>query len=61
MEYYSSQPLNEPEPGDPAIWKQKTTALLEAAKALQAGKDGALARFNKTVNCKACHSVYRPS
>ena len=58
--YYSSLPLNEPEQGDPATWKQKATALLEAAKALQSGKDGALAQYNKAADCKACHNVYRP-
>lgn len=60
VEYLSALPLNDPLQGDPAGWKKKTTALLEAAKALQQNKPGALAQYNQTVNCQACHSVYRP-
>jgi hypothetical protein len=60
VEYYAMLPLNEPEQGDPVVWKQKSTTLLEAAKALQEGKDGALDRYKRAVDCKSCHSVYRP-
>jgi cytochrome c553 len=59
VEYYSSLPLDTPPEGDDASWKTKTTALLDAAKALRDGKEGALAQYNKAVNCKACHSVHR--
>ena len=60
VEYYTSLPLNDPPQGDPAGWKQKTTAVLNAAQALKAGKPGALAQYAKAVSCKDCHSVYRP-
>jgi hypothetical protein len=60
VEYLSSLPLNDPPQGDPAGWKKKTTALLDAATALGQGKPGALAQYNQTVNCQSCHSVYRP-
>jgi hypothetical protein len=59
VEYYSSLPLNTPPEGDDASWRAKTTALLDAAKALRDGKEGALAQYNKAVNCKACHSIHR--
>ena len=60
VEYYSALPLNTPPEGDQESWKKKTAALLDAAKALQTGQEGALAQYNKAVNCKACHSVHRP-
>jgi hypothetical protein len=61
VEYYGSLPLNEPEQGDPAAWKKRTIAVLETAKALQAGREGALNSYRKAVDCKSCHSVYRPN
>ncbi|MGC9941455.1 MAG: hypothetical protein ABSE48_06440 [Verrucomicrobiota bacterium] len=58
--YVSVLPQNDPPQGDPAGWQKKTTALLDAAKALQAGEGQALAQYTKAANCQACHSVYRP-
>jgi cytochrome c556 len=60
VEYLSSLPLNDPPQGDADGWKQKTTAVLNAAVALKEGKAGALAQFNTAVNCQACHRIYRP-
>lgn len=60
IEYYTSLPLNDPPAGDPASWKQKTTAVLAAAQALKDGKPGALAQYTKAVNCQACHDLHRP-
>jgi len=60
-EYVGALPVNDAPQGDPAGWKKKTTAVLEAVTALQAGKPGAVAQFNLAVDCKACHSVYRPT
>jgi len=59
VEYYGSLPLNEPPEGSAASWKEKSTALLNAAKALHAGQEGALAQYKKAANCKACHDVHR--
>src|SRR6478736_900962 len=59
VEYYLSLPLNEPPEGDAASWKEKSTAVLEAAKALNDGKEGAVAQYKKVINCKACHDVHR--
>lgn len=58
--YYIALPLNEAPKGDAASWKEKTTALLLAAQALEAGKPGALDQYKAAVNCKACHSVHKP-
>lgn len=60
VEYLSALPLNDPPQGDAAGWKQKTTALLDAAAALKAGKPDALAQYTKVANCQACHRIYRP-
>jgi hypothetical protein len=59
VEYLSALPLNDAPQGDPVEWKKKTTALLDAATALKAGKPEALAQYNQAVNCQACHRVYR--
>jgi hypothetical protein len=60
LEYYPSLPLNHPEKGDEASWKEKTTALLKAAQALDKGAPGALDQYKEAVNCKACHSAHKP-
>ncbi|HYE31370.1 MAG TPA: hypothetical protein VEH27_08085 [Methylomirabilota bacterium] len=60
VEYYESLPLNPIEKGDKASWEAKTTALLKAAKALNAGEAGALEKYKEAVNCKACHNAHRP-
>lgn len=60
VEYYSSLPLNDPPQGDAAIWKKKATAVLVAAKALEAGKSGALDMYKEAINCKACHTDFKP-
>jgi hypothetical protein len=60
VEYVTSLPLNDAPQGDPAGWKKKTTAVLDAANALKEGKPGAVAQFNQAANCQACHSIYRP-
>lgn len=61
VEYYGSLPLNDPPKGDPKSWTAKTTSLLKAAKALQAGVPGALDTYREAVNCKACHSLHKPN
>jgi cytochrome c556 len=60
-EYVGSLPANDAPQGDPAGWKKKTQAVLDAVTALKAGQTGALAQFNLAVDCKSCHSVYRPA
>ncbi len=59
VEYYSSLPLQDPPKGDAKEWKEKTTKLLAATKALEAGKPGALDEFKKAINCKACHTAHK--
>ena len=58
LEYYPSLGLNKPDKGDAASWTAKTTALLNAAKALDKGEPGALEAYKKAVTCKACHKEH---
>ncbi|MFM7818257.1 MAG: hypothetical protein ACKPGI_14975 [Verrucomicrobiota bacterium] len=59
VNYYSALPKTEPPKGDAKAWREKANALLDAAKALEAGKPGALDQFKAAVNCKACHSAHK--
>jgi hypothetical protein len=45
--------------GDEAGWKTLNTALLGAAKDVQAKKEGALDKLKAASNCKACHDPYK--
>jgi hypothetical protein len=60
VEYYVAMSANKPPQGDEASWKEKCAKLLDAAKALQAGKPEAAAQYKSAVNCKACHSLHKP-
>lgn len=57
---YEFLATQKPPRGDMADWKVRTTGLVEAAKALQAHKPGAVARYKKAVDCKACHDLHKP-
>jgi hypothetical protein len=58
---YTALSLNKPPRGEAADWKEKTEALISAAKAV--GKDDkdkqALAKLKKASNCKACHDQHK--
>jgi cytochrome c553 len=60
VEYYESLPLNDPPRGERSSWDAKTTALVNAAHDLKAGKAGALAEYKEAANCKACHTAHKP-
>jgi hypothetical protein len=59
VEFYTALAANKPPKGDEASWKEKTSALLAAAKDAEAGKDGAGAALMKAANCMACHSAHK--
>ena len=56
---YEALAANKPPKGDEAAWKEKTAALLAAAKDVAAGKEGAGAALMKAYNCMACHSAHK--
>lgn len=51
---------NKPEKGDEESWKEKTGALVAAAKAAAEGDDKAGAMLKKAADCKGCHSKHKP-
>lgn len=57
----SALPGHEAPKGDAESWKAKTAALVEAAQAVAAGKDGAGAALGKAANCAACHKAHKPA
>jgi hypothetical protein len=46
--------------GDEKSWKDKTEALLAAAKEVAEKKAGAVDKLKTASDCKACHSVHKP-
>lgn len=50
---------NKPPKGSADGWKEKTSTLLEAAKAAAAGKEGAGAKLTAAANCMACHKDHK--
>ena len=59
VSYYIALTKNTPPKGDKDSWKEKTDALVKAAKACAAGdKDGPDA-LKKAVTCAACHDVHK--
>jgi mono/diheme cytochrome c family protein len=61
VELYTALSQNKPPKGEAAAWKERTTAILEAAKAVAKGEEGALGKLETATNCAACHRAHRPS
>jgi hypothetical protein len=59
VDLYTALVANTPTKGDAESWKGKTGALLDAAKAVEDGKDGAPKELEKAMACKACHTVHK--
>lgn len=64
VELYTALAKNKVTKGGEASWKEKTDALLAAAKEAADGKDGAVDqltvdKLTQAANCKDCHSVHK--
>ena len=59
LEHYEAMAAHKPPKGDEAAWKEKTAALIAAAKDASAGKEGAGAALQKAANCMACHKDHK--
>jgi hypothetical protein len=59
VELYTALAADAPTKGDADSWKDKTTALVDAAKAVEDGKEGATKDLKKAADCKACHTVHK--
>jgi hypothetical protein len=57
--YYEALAANKPPKGDAEAWKEKTTALITAAKEAAEGKEGAGEKLKAAANCAACHKDHK--
>lgn len=60
IEMFTALGQNTPPKGEAASWKEKTSALLTAAKECADGKEGAGKKLMAAAKCAACHDVHRP-
>jgi hypothetical protein len=60
VELYEYLATQKPSMGDEASWKEKTGAMVSAAKEIAEKKAGAMDNLKKATNCKACHDVHKP-
>jgi len=58
---YKAMAAAKPPQGDQKKWVELCTELVNATAALEKGEAGATDRFGKAVNCKACHTDFKPS
>jgi hypothetical protein len=58
---FTSLAASKPPKGDEDSWKEKTGALVSAAKACEKGEKDGPKLLGKAANCKACHEVHKPS
>ena len=59
LEYYEALPKCKPPMGDEAAWKERTAALIKAAKDVLADKAGAIKELDKVTNCMSCHKSFK--
>ena len=61
LELYKAMANTEPPKGDPAAFKEKVAKLISATEDVVAKKDGAAAAYKEAVNCKSCHTDFKPA
>jgi hypothetical protein len=59
LELYTELGKNKPPKGEAKSWKEKTTALVAAAKEVVDGKEDGVKDLKKAANCKGCHSIHK--
>lgn len=59
VKFYTSMVKAKPPKGEDASWKEKSEALLAAAKACLADEKDGVDKYKKAVNCKACHEAHK--
>ncbi len=59
LSLYEDLARNKPEKGSADSWKQKTTALVSAAKDVVDGKADGSRKLRTAANCKGCHQVHK--
>ena len=58
---YTAMAAAKPPQGDEAKWKKLCAELVSATAALDKGEAGAAEKFKAAVNCKACHTDFKPA
>jgi hypothetical protein len=59
LDLYTALSKNKPPKGEADSWKEKTDALVAAAKACVADDKDGPDKLKKAVNCKACHEAHK--
>jgi len=59
VDLYTALGMNKPPKGEAKDFTEKVKPLIEAAKDVVAGKEGAGKDLKKAVQCKACHDIYK--
>ncbi len=59
VELYEGMGKAKPPKGTDESWKKLCDALVEAAKEIKEGKDGALDKYKKAIDCGACHKAHK--
>jgi surface antigen len=59
LELFQNLAKSTPPEGDADSWKEKTSALVDAAQGAVDGDAGANAKLKKAANCMACHKVHK--
>jgi cytochrome c556 len=59
LEMYESLAQNKPPAGDIKKWKERTGALVSAAKLVQKSDPGAVDALRAATNCKTCHDTFK--
>jgi hypothetical protein len=59
LELYTALGQNKPPKGDPKSWKDKTDALVSAAKSILADEKGAADKLKKATTCVTCHDAHK--
>jgi len=59
LELYTALSMNKPPKGDEKDWKERTDALVKAAKEAVDGDKGAGKDIQKAANCKGCHELHK--
>src|SRR5262249_27047989 len=59
IDCYEALGKNKPPKGDVKDWETRTSNLLAAAKAAVDGGQAERVKYQKAVNCKACHDLHK--
>lgn len=60
LDLYQILAGNKQPQGEEKSWKEKTDALVAAAKEVVEKKEGAIKKLTAAKDCKACHTIHRP-